>query len=69
MTCIPLDAIVVTDSYDLYEDDEEQGESGAVIIEHCEPVVPRAGGKAQTKQQTEQTHQACKVTKWSFISI
>lgn len=52
----PFNSIDVTDSYDLDEDDEEQGESGSIVVEHCKPVIPWSGGEAQAEQQTEQTH-------------
>lgn len=52
----PFDSIDVTDSNDLEENNEQQGESGSIIIEHSEPVIPWRGGEAQAEQQTEQTH-------------
>ena len=60
ITHIPFNSIKVADSYDLNEDDEQQGESGSIVIEHDKPVISRRGGEAQTKQQTEQTHETCK---------
>lgn len=36
----PSDSVDVTDSYDLDEDNEEQGKSGSVVIEHGKPVIP-----------------------------
>lgn len=56
----PSDSIDVTDSYDLDEDDEQQGERGCIVIEYGKPVIARCGGEAQANQHTEQTHYTCK---------
>ena len=52
-THTPFDAIYVADGDNFNEDDEEQREGGSIVVEHGEPVVPRAGGEAQAKQQAE----------------
>lgn len=57
---IPLNSIDVTNSYDLSEDNEQQRESGCVVVEYGKPVIPWGGGEAQAQQQTKHTHQTCK---------
>lgn len=52
----PFDSVDVADSYDLDEDDEQQGEWGRVVVEYGKPVIPWCGGEAQSEQQTQQTH-------------
>lgn len=52
----PFKSIDVTDSYDLNEDDEQQGECGSIVVEYGKPVISRCSGEAQAKQQTEHTH-------------
>lgn len=52
----PFNSVDVTHSYDLREDNEQQGESGSIVVEHGKPVIPWRGGEAEAEQQTEQTH-------------
>lgn len=46
----PSNSIDVTDSYDLDEDDKQQGECGTIVVEYGKPVISRCCGKAKANQ-------------------